>query len=94
MSVEVKVPVFDERDLSLVYSPGVAEPCKAISENADQINDYTIKGNLVGSLFNLMSLQKIMSFRTFFDKRVVESVSIAVAKTAIKSGAIRKKLIV
>jgi malate dehydrogenase (oxaloacetate-decarboxylating) len=52
LSVEVKVPVFDERDLSLVYSPGVAEPCKAIFEKADRIYDYTIKGNLVGIVSN------------------------------------------
>ncbi|WP_221565831.1 NADP-dependent malic enzyme [Alkalihalobacillus sp. TS-13] len=52
LSVDVKVPVFDERDLSLVYSPGVADPCRAIFEKAERIYDYTIKGNLVGVVSN------------------------------------------
>jgi malate dehydrogenase (oxaloacetate-decarboxylating) len=52
LSIDVKVPVFDDRDLSLVYSPGVAEPCTAIFENTDRIYDYTIKGNLVGVVSN------------------------------------------
>jgi malate dehydrogenase (oxaloacetate-decarboxylating) len=52
LSIDVKVPVFDDRDLSLVYSPGVAEPCRAIFENTDRIYDYTIKGNLVGIVSN------------------------------------------
>lgn len=36
-----------QRDLSLAYSPGVAEPCKAIHENPDDVYRYTSKGNLV-----------------------------------------------
>ncbi|MBD1380466.1 NAD(P)-dependent malic enzyme [Metabacillus arenae] len=47
LSVNVKVPVENANDLSLVYSPGVAEPCKEIYEDPDKIYDYTIKGNLV-----------------------------------------------
>ncbi|GGF35987.1 putative NAD-dependent malic enzyme 4 [Halobacillus andaensis] len=52
LSVEVKVPVESKEDLSLVYSPGVAEPCKEIHENEDAIYDYTIRGNLVGVVTN------------------------------------------
>ena len=37
-----------QRDLSLAYSPGVAEPCKEIANNPDDIYKYTAKGNLVG----------------------------------------------
>lgn len=48
LSVNVKMSVENSHDLSLVYSPGVAEPCKEIFENPDKIYDYTIKGNLVG----------------------------------------------
>ncbi|MFC0274929.1 NADP-dependent malic enzyme [Metabacillus herbersteinensis] len=47
LSVNVKVTVDNSHDLSLVYSPGVAEPCKEIYQNPDKIYDYTIKGNLV-----------------------------------------------
>jgi malate dehydrogenase (oxaloacetate-decarboxylating) len=47
LSVTVKVSVENSHDLSLVYSPGVAEPCREIHQNPEKIYDYTMKGNLV-----------------------------------------------
>lgn len=47
ISVNIKVPVENADDLSLAYSPGVAEPCKEIHQDPEKIYDYTIKGNLV-----------------------------------------------
>jgi len=47
LRVESKVPVRDARDLSLAYTPGVAEPCKEIHADPQKIYDYTVKGNLV-----------------------------------------------
>jgi malate dehydrogenase (oxaloacetate-decarboxylating) len=47
LTVESKVPVSNEFDLSLAYSPGVAEPCREIHTNPEAIYDYTMKGNLV-----------------------------------------------
>lgn len=41
-----------QRDLSLAYSPGVAEPCKEIALNKDEVYKYTAKGNLVGVISN------------------------------------------
>ncbi|TXT31702.1 MAG: malate dehydrogenase (oxaloacetate-decarboxylating)(NADP+) [Chitinophagaceae bacterium] len=41
-----------QRDLSLAYSPGVAEPCKEIVANPEDIFKYTAKGNLVGVITN------------------------------------------
>ncbi len=41
-----------QRDLSLAYSPGVAEPCNEIVKNPDDIFKYTAKGNLVGVITN------------------------------------------
>ncbi|MDD2793991.1 MAG: NADP-dependent malic enzyme [Sediminibacterium sp.] len=41
-----------QRDLSLAYSPGVAEPCKEIKANPEDIYKYTAKGNLVGVITN------------------------------------------
>ncbi|MGP4060552.1 NAD(P)-dependent malic enzyme [Halobacillus sp. H74] len=52
LSVEVKVPVDSKDDLSLVYSPGVAEPCKEIHDQPQTIYDYTNRGNLVGVVTN------------------------------------------
>lgn len=47
MEIVSKVPVQDSYDLSLAYSPGVAQPCLEIAENPESVYDYTIKGNLV-----------------------------------------------
>jgi malate dehydrogenase (oxaloacetate-decarboxylating)(NADP+) len=41
-----------QRDLSLAYSPGVAEPCKEIKNNPEDVYKYTAKGNLVGVISN------------------------------------------
>ena len=41
-----------QRDLSLAYSPGVAEPCKEIKASPDKVYQYTAKGNLVGVITN------------------------------------------
>lgn len=41
-----------QRDLSLAYSPGVAEPCKEIAANKEEVYKYTAKGNLVGVISN------------------------------------------
>ncbi|WP_096436085.1 NAD(P)-dependent malic enzyme [Alteribacter populi] len=42
-----KVAVKNADDLSLAYSPGVAEPCKAIFEDPQSVYEYTMKGNMV-----------------------------------------------
>ncbi|MBP1931210.1 NAD(P)-dependent malic enzyme [Ammoniphilus resinae] len=47
LSIDSKVSVQSARDLSLAYSPGVAEPCREIFKQRDLVYDYTIKGNLV-----------------------------------------------
>ncbi len=41
-----------QRDLSLAYSPGVAEPCKEIAINTENVYKYTAKGNLVAVISN------------------------------------------
>lgn len=41
-----------QRDLSLAYSPGVAEPCKEIHANVENVYKYTAKGNLVAVISN------------------------------------------
>lgn len=41
-----------QRDLSLAYSPGVAEPCKEIHNNVEEVYKYTAKGNLVAVITN------------------------------------------
>src|SRR5688500_11723702 len=41
-----------QRDLSLAYSPGVAEPCKEIAAHKENVYRYTAKGNLVAVITN------------------------------------------
>jgi len=45
--VHSKVPCASVSDLSLAYTPGVAEPCREIEKNPDDVYQYTAKGNLV-----------------------------------------------
>ena len=45
-------PHSTQRDLSLAYSPGVAEPCLEIVANPDDVYKYTAKGNLVAVISN------------------------------------------
>ncbi|CAG5086219.1 NADP-dependent malic enzyme [Parvicella tangerina] len=45
-------PYSTQRDLSLAYSPGVAEPCKEIADNRKDVYKYTSKGNLVAVISN------------------------------------------
>ncbi|MFM8432322.1 MAG: NADP-dependent malic enzyme [Bacteroidota bacterium] len=45
-------PYSSQRDLSLAYSPGVAEPCLQIAANPEDVYKYTAKGNLVAVISN------------------------------------------
>ncbi|MEN8225970.1 MAG: NADP-dependent malic enzyme [Bacteroidota bacterium] len=45
-------PYSTQRDLSLAYSPGVADPCLEIQKNPDDVYKYTAKGNLVAVISN------------------------------------------
>ncbi len=47
ISVESKVKINTKEDLSLAYTPGVAEPCRKIDANKEDVYKYTSKGNLV-----------------------------------------------
>lgn len=47
LSIESKAPITNKEELALAYTPGVAEPCKAIEKNSELAYKYTGKGNLV-----------------------------------------------
>ncbi|WP_028783440.1 NAD(P)-dependent malic enzyme [Thalassobacillus devorans] len=47
LATHSKVPIKNAKDLSLAYSPGVAEPCKEIYDHKESVYDYTMKGNMV-----------------------------------------------
>jgi malate dehydrogenase (oxaloacetate-decarboxylating)(NADP+) len=45
-------PCYTARDLSMAYTPGVAEPCREIAKNEEDVYKYTAKGNLVAVVSN------------------------------------------
>ena len=52
ISINCKVPLQTKDDLTLAYTPGVAEPCMEINKNYETIYDYTSKGNMVAVVTN------------------------------------------
>jgi malate dehydrogenase (oxaloacetate-decarboxylating)(NADP+) len=65
-------PCATARDLSLAYSPGVAEPCLAIQADNDLVYEYTIKGNLVGVITNATAILGLGDFGPLAGKPVME----------------------
>jgi len=52
VEIAITKPCSTQRDLSLAYTPGVAEPCRRIQANPDDVFQYTAKGNLVAVVTN------------------------------------------
>ena len=65
-------PLTTKRDLSLAYSPGVAAPVKAISENPDAAYEYTSKGNLVAVISNGSAILGLGDLGALASKPVME----------------------
>lgn len=59
-------------DLSLAYSPGVAEPCLEIKQKADNVYNYTAKGNLVGVISNGTAVLGLGNIGALAGKPVME----------------------
>jgi malate dehydrogenase (oxaloacetate-decarboxylating)(NADP+) len=72
ISVEVTKPSATARDLSLAYSPGVAEPVRRIAEDPDAAYDYTGKGNLVGIVTNGSAILGLGNLGHLASKPVME----------------------
>jgi len=65
-------PCRTARDLSLAYSPGVAEPCLAIEKNPDDAYKYTAKGNLVAVVSNGTAVLGLGNLGALAGKPVME----------------------
>jgi len=65
-------PMTTKRDLALAYSPGVAAPVKAISENPEAAYDYTSKGNLVAVISNGSAILGMGNLGALASKPVME----------------------
>lgn len=65
-------PYSSQRDLSLAYSPGVAEPCLAIDKNPEDVYRYTAKGNLVAVISNGTAVLGLGNIGPLASKPVME----------------------
>jgi malate dehydrogenase (oxaloacetate-decarboxylating)(NADP+) len=65
-------PLANQRDLSLAYSPGVAEPCLEIKKNPDDAYKYTAKGNLVAVVTNGTAVLGLGNIGALAGKPVME----------------------
>ncbi len=74
--------VSSQQDLSLAYSPGVAEPCRMIAEKDDLVYEYTTKGNLVAVVTNGTAVLGLGNIGPHAAKPVMEGKGILFKKFA------------
>lgn len=72
LSIEITTPAETSRHLSLAYSPGVAEPVRAIAEDPEDAFKYTMKGNLVGVISNGTAILGLGNLGSLASKPVME----------------------
>ena len=72
ISVELTTAAETSHDLSLAYSPGVAEPVRAIAENPDDVYKYTGKGNTVAVITNGTAILGLGNLGPMASKPVME----------------------
>ncbi|MGI9524803.1 MAG: NADP-dependent malic enzyme [Hyphomicrobiaceae bacterium] len=72
LEISTTKPLATQRDLSLAYSPGVAEPVLAIAENPSLAYDYTNKGNLVAVVSNGTAILGLGNLGALASKPVME----------------------
>lgn len=65
-------PMLTQRDLSLAYSPGVAEPCREIYRNRSKVNLYTARRNLVAVISNGSAVLGLGDIGPYASKPVME----------------------
>ena len=72
ISIELTKPAATSNDLALAYSPGVAEPVRAIAENPEDVYRYTAKGNLVAVISNGTAILGLGNLGPMASKPVME----------------------
>ncbi len=72
LETRITKPLTTARDLSLAYSPGVAEPCLRIAANPDLAYDYTTKGNMVAVISNGTAVLGLGNLGALASKPVME----------------------
>lgn len=72
ISIELTKPAATSKDLALAYSPGVAEPVRAIAENPEDAYRYTAKGNMVAVITNGTAILGLGNLGPLASKPVME----------------------
>ena len=72
LETRISKPITTARDLSLAYSPGVAEPCLHIARDNDLAYDYTTKGNMVAVISNGTAVLGLGNLGAVASKPVME----------------------
>jgi malate dehydrogenase (oxaloacetate-decarboxylating)(NADP+) len=72
LEIRITKPLITARDLSLAYSPGVAEPCLRIHRDASLAYDYTSKGNMVAVVSNGTAVLGLGNLGALASKPVME----------------------
>lgn len=72
ISIELTKPAATSKDLALAYSPGVAEPVRAIAENPEDVYRYTAKGNMVAVISNGTAILGLGNLGPMASKPVME----------------------
>ncbi len=75
-------PCTTQRDLSLAYSPGVAEPCREIARDRSLVDVYTARGNLVGVITNGTAVLGLGNIGPYAAKPVMEGKSLLFKRLA------------
>ena len=75
-------PCLTQRDLSLAYTPGVAEPCREIQKTPEDAYTYTAKGNLVGVISNGTDVLGLGNIGALAGKPVMEGKGVLLKRFA------------
>ncbi len=86
LEVQATKPLTTQRDLSLAYSPGVAEPCLEIDRDPSLAYDYTAKGNLVAVISNGTAVLGLGNLGALASKPVMEGKAVLFKRFADVDG--------
>ena len=82
LTLKTTKPMNNIKDLSLAYSPGVAEPCIEIAENPESAYKYTSKGNMVAVISNGTAVLGLGNIGALASKPVMEGKAVLLNKFA------------
>jgi malate dehydrogenase (oxaloacetate-decarboxylating)(NADP+) len=82
--LEIKAikPLSNQRDLALAYSPGVAAACEAIVADPEEVDQLTVRGNLVGVISNGTAVLGLGNIGPKASKPVMEGKAVLFKKFA------------